>query len=73
MTLPILTDTEIQAICEPLTQGHAQIRYLRKLGVPVERKPNGRPLVRRVDWERRSMLAQNEPSQHNGPKWRTAA
>ena len=62
-----LTDSEIAAICSPLTQGAAQVRYLRSLGVPVQRKPNGRPLVRRCDWEREA----GKPA--NGPRWSRAA
>lgn len=34
-------------ICEPLKQPAAQIRYLRRLGLRVDRKPNGKPLVNR--------------------------
>jgi len=49
---PYLTDAEIDEICEPLTQPHAQIRYLRSLGVPVTRKPSGRPLVGRAAFDR---------------------
>ena len=53
MDYAALTDTEIAAICAPLVQGAAQVRYLRDvLRLPVQRKPNGRPLVRRCDWER---------------------
>lgn len=70
--LPILTDAEIDEICAGLTQAAAKVRYLRQLGVPVERKPNGRPLVRRVDWERRQPLAQND-APTRGPKWSKAA
>lgn len=70
--LPYLTDDEIDGICAGLSQGAAMIRYLRRLGLPVERKPNGRPLVRRVDWERRNPLAQND-TPHRGPKWSRAA
>lgn len=70
--LPILTQDEIDAICEPLRQGHAQVRFLRRLGLTVEVKPNGKPLVRRVDWERRgATMAPTGPV--NGPRWRTAA
>lgn len=68
--LPILTQEEIDAICEPLKQGHAQVRYLKRLGLPVEVKPNGKPLVRRQDWERRSIGGSAPVS---GPKWRVAA
>ncbi|WMD23342.1 DUF4224 domain-containing protein [Achromobacter seleniivolatilans] len=49
---PYLTDDEINEICKPLTQAHAQIRYLRGLGVPVSRKPGGRPLVGRTAFDR---------------------
>jgi hypothetical protein len=66
-----LTDSEVNAICAGLTQGAAQLRYLRDvLKLPVQRKPNGRPLVRRVDWDR--ITAQNvRPA--NGPKWSKSA
>lgn len=60
-----LTDAELADICAPLRQGAAQVRYLRQLGVPVARKPNGRPLVKRCDWER----AQNATKAANGPNW----
>lgn len=67
-----LTDTEVGAICAGLTQGAAQFRYIRDvLKVPVQRKPNGRPLVRRVDWERHD--AQNNGKPANGPRWSTTA
>lgn len=45
------------------------VSYLQRLGVPVQRKPNGRPLVKRADWER----AQNSGKPANGPKWSRAA
>jgi len=71
--LPFLTDEEIDGICAGLTQGAAQFRFLRDvLKVPVERKPNGRPLVRRVDWERRQPQAQND-APARGPKWSRVA
>lgn len=65
MTHAALTDAELADICAPLTQGAAQVRYLLGLGVPVMRKPNGKPLVRRSDWER---AAQNGKAA-NGPRW----
>ncbi|WP_371132762.1 DUF4224 domain-containing protein [Methyloversatilis sp.] len=40
-----LTSDEIADICRPLKQPAAQIRYLRSLGMVVQAKPNGRPLV----------------------------
>lgn len=73
--LPYLTDAEIDGICDGLRQPAAKVRYLRDvLRVPVERKPNGRPLVRRADWERRrpeGVLAQNDDN--DGPNWSRAA
>ena len=64
-----LSDEEIDAICAGLTQNAAKVRYLRRvLNLPVDRRPNGRPLVRRSDWQ--------DPShdEHNvgpvlGPHW----
>jgi hypothetical protein len=48
-----LTDEEIDRICDGPKQNAAKVRYLREvLMLPVQRKPNGRPLVRRADWER---------------------
>ncbi|MDR2260222.1 MAG: DUF4224 domain-containing protein [Azoarcus sp.] len=46
---PWLTDAEIDDLCEGLKQPAAQARYLRGLGLPVRKKPNGRPLVLRSD------------------------
>lgn len=66
MLTAVLTDDEINAICDGLRQSAAMVRYLRKLGVPVQRKPNGRPLVRRADWDARQQ-EQNRGS--NGPRW----
>ena len=60
-----LTEAELADICAGLTQGAAMVRYLQALGVPVQRKPNGRPLVKRADWER----AQNATRPANGPNW----
>ena len=70
MLTAALTDAEIDAICAGLRQGAAMVRYLQRLGVPVQRKPNGRPLVRRVDWDRAQ--AQNQRPA-NGPQWSKTA
>lgn len=48
---PYLTDAEIEQITHPLTQGAARIRFLRRLGYKVERRPDGQPLVLRADTE----------------------
>lgn len=48
---PYLTDAEIEHITEPLTQGAARIRFFEKLGCKVKQRPNGQPLVGRVEYE----------------------
>lgn len=48
---PHLTDDEIADITAPLTQGAARIKFFRRLGVKVEPKPNGQPLVWRADFD----------------------
>lgn len=48
-----LSDAEVDEICAGLKQSAAKCRFLTEvLGVPVKRKPNGRPLVLRADAER---------------------
>jgi len=42
-----LSDQEIDNICDGLTQNAARIRHLKRLGLTVRQKPNGRPLVNR--------------------------
>jgi Domain of unknown function (DUF4224) len=46
-----LTDDEIDTVCGGLKQNAAKIRFLQNLGVTVERKPNGRPLVNRAHYD----------------------
>lgn len=76
MTRPDLTDDEVDALCAGLTQNAAKVRYLRRMGLRVERRPNGRPLVARAEWERiwaaGQRAAQLTPGA-NSPKWRVAA
>ena len=48
---PDLTDDEIDRICEGLKQNAAKVRFLQRLRVRVDRKPNGRPLVSRAHYE----------------------
>jgi hypothetical protein len=64
---PFLTDAEIAGICDGLTLAAAQCRHMERLGLLVRRKPNGRPLVARSEFERvlgagRFDKAQNDPS-----------
>lgn len=74
MASPILSDKEVDEICDGLTQAAAKVRYLRDvLRVPVERKPNGRPLVRRADWDRRQQPQAQNDGPTRGPKWSKAA
>lgn len=50
-TRPDLTDEEVDEICKGLRQNAAKCRYLRSLGLHVERRPNDRPLVMRAHAE----------------------
>jgi hypothetical protein len=50
--LPFLSDAEISAMCDGLVAPAAQLRYLQRLGLLVQRKPNGRPLLMRSEVER---------------------
>lgn len=66
-TPPYLTDAEIAGICEGVSLPAAQCRHLARLGLLVNRKPNGRPLVARSEFERvlgagRFGSAQNDAS-----------
>jgi hypothetical protein len=74
-TRPDLTDAEVDAICDGLQQSAAKCRYLRSLGLRVERRPNGRPLVARSEWERRLASGQTPQATPagNAPKWTVAA
>lgn len=42
---PYFSDAQVGEMCAGLTQPAAMIRYLRSLGLRVDRKPNGRPLA----------------------------
>lgn len=62
-----LTDAEVADICAPLTAGYAQIRYLKRLGMVVNKKPNGRPLVARGEFERVMIGRMPEASPNGRP------
>jgi len=64
---PFLTDAEIADICQPLVMPAAQCRYLKRLGLIVNRKPNGRPLVARGEFDRVLVGRQPEPAQNSQP------
>jgi hypothetical protein len=53
---PYFSDAEVDEMCAGLTQDAAKARFLRKLGLRVDRKPNGRPLV----WRPTAQAAQNQ-------------
>lgn len=44
---PWLSDDEIDDLCSGLRRNDAKARHLRSLGIVVNLKPNGRPLVMR--------------------------
>lgn len=73
MHSPDLSDAEVDSICAGLTQNAAKIRYLQRLGLRVDRRPNGRPLVARAEWDRRHNPAASAgaPVRTNGPRWKT--
>lgn len=81
MMTPDLQDEEIDSICAGLTQNAAKVRYLRGLGLRVDQRPNGRPLVARAEWDRHyaarqplaEATAQPTTAPSNGPRWRTEA
>jgi hypothetical protein len=66
---PHLTDAEIADMCKPLRQGAAQIRYLLSIGVPVDRRPDGRPLVLRNRLGRSAADASATVETANEPQW----
>jgi hypothetical protein len=47
-TPPYFTDAEVDEMCDGLTQDAAKVRFLRRLGLRVDRKPNGKPLAWRA-------------------------
>lgn len=54
-------------ICSGLIQNAAKVRFLRRLGVVVARRPDGSPLVSRAHYE-----AARGPGKApaNGPTWK---
>lgn len=64
-----LTDSEIDNICAGYRQNAARIRHLQKMGLNVNRKPNGRPIVNRAHYE---LVASGcVATKSNEPKWST--
>ena len=63
--MPFLSDEEVSELCAPLRMPGAQCRYLRKLGLMVQTKPNGRALVARSEFERVLGAARFAPTQND--------
>jgi hypothetical protein len=69
-----LSDQEIDQICDGLTQSAARIRYLRRMGLVVRQKPNGKPLVNRTHYEATmNNSARIEQRSSRTPAWSIAA
>jgi hypothetical protein len=49
---PYLTDAEIADLCAPLKMPAAQCRYLQRQGFHFIRRPDGRPVLARSEFER---------------------
>lgn len=64
---PWLSEEEIHDLCAGLTQAAAQARYLRRLGLTVREKPNGRPLVLRAEIESLATPARKTPEGKRQP------
>lgn len=56
MTL-YLSDGEVDDICQGLRQNAAKVRYLQMLGMTVQQKPNGKPLVLRKQLEQLNKIS----------------
>lgn len=67
MNTPWLTDAEVDDLCDGLSLNAVRVRHLRRMGLTVTVKPNGRPLVIRAHAERvlsggvESCVAANDP------------
>jgi hypothetical protein len=67
-----LTDVEIDKICAGLVQNAARVRFLKRMGLHVRQKPNGRPLVNRAHYDAATAGQKATPTL-NGPTFRVAA
>ena len=71
---PDLTDTEIDLICDGYVQNHARVMYLRRMGLTVRQKPNGKPLVNRAHYDAiMNPSTKTNRATANGPAWSVAA
>jgi hypothetical protein len=67
MSAPWLSDAELAEMCAPLQQPAAQIRWLKRAGYHVERRPNGKPLLMRSELERVAGAARFGAPAQNAP------
>ncbi len=69
-----LSDQEIDNICEGLKQNDAKVKFLRRMGLIVRQKPNGKPLVNRTHYETTmNGSASVEARKGRAPAWSVAA
>ena len=69
-----LSNLEIDQICDGLTQNAARVRYLRRMGLVVRQKPNGRPLVNRAHYDAAmNGFARTKQCSGRAPAWSVAA
>jgi hypothetical protein len=52
LSVPFLSDDEVASLCDGLVASGAQLRYLERMGLLVQRKPNGKVLLLRSELER---------------------
>jgi hypothetical protein len=64
-----LTDEEIDSMCQGLRQNAAKVGFLRALGLHVDVKPNGRPLVSRAHHDAVRGAAARQPLQSPVGRW----
>lgn len=72
-------DSEIDNICQGLTQNAAKIRHLQRMGLVVRKKPNGRPLVNQKHYDAVTSSRQAQQAgataasaNMNEPRWSVA-
>ena len=68
MTSADLSDAEIDRACQGFVQNAAKIRHLKRMGLLVRTKPNGRPLVNRRHYDEISSGGKNTVT-NTEPNW----
>ena len=62
-----IPDDEVDRICAGYKQNAAKVRFFERLGVRVARKPNGRPLVNRQNYD--AVTTGAKTAQAGEPNW----